>query len=146
MPLRLPPRREPRALALVRSQAGFSYAVADPWELRSAGSILCRDLTLGPAVARVIRREKPTLVVTHDRELKGPAERAAKRLGITATDAGLPNLPLVIATDLFPELRMRAPTPSLSKAGVLAIAAVLYAESPSRNYAPRRHRPSEHST
>lgn len=144
MSLRLPPRREPRALALIRHQAGLSYAAADPWELRSVGSVRCHALTLGPAVARVIRREKPTLVVTRDRELRGPAARAAKRLGITATDAGLPNLPSAIAEDLFPELRMRAPTPSLSRAAVLAIAAVLYADSPSRRYAPRRHRPPKY--
>ena len=146
MPLRLPPRREPRVLALVRVQAGFSYAVADPWELRSVGSIRCRALTLGPAVARVIRREKPTLVVTRDRELRDPAQRAAQRLGIPSTAAGLPNLPLTVAVDIFPELQMRAPTASLSRAAVLAIAAVLYADSPSRKYAPRRHRPPEHTT
>jgi hypothetical protein len=145
MPLRLPPRREPRVLAFVRFPAGFSYAVADPWELRAVGSIRCRALTLGPTVLRVIRREKPTLVVTRDRDLKGPAERSAKRLGIPATDAGLPNLPLAVAAEMFPELRMRAVTPSLSRAGVLAIAAVLYADSPTRKYAPRRQRPPEHS-
>jgi hypothetical protein len=133
-------------LALVRHRAGFSYAVADPWELRSVGSIRCRALSFGPAVARVIRREKPTLVFVRDRELKGPAKRAAKRLGIAATDADLPNLPPPIAEDLFPELRMRAPTPSLSRAGVLAINAVLYADSPPRKYAPRRHRPPEHAS
>ena len=146
MPLRLPPRREPRVLALVRTQVGFSYAVADPWELRSVGSVGCRALILGPAVLRVIRREKPTLVVARDRELRGPAARAAKRLGITATDAGLQNLPPAVAAEMFPELPMRAVTPSRSRAGVLAIAAVLYADSSPRKYAPRRHRPPEHPT
>jgi hypothetical protein len=144
MSLRLPPRREPRVLALVRRAAGFSYAVADPWELRSVGSVRCLALTLGPAVLRVVRREKPTLVVTRDRDLKSPAVRAAKRIGVTSTDAGLPNLPRAIAEDLFPELRLRALTPSLSKAGTLAIAAVLYADSSSRKYAPRYRRPPEH--
>jgi hypothetical protein len=146
MPLRLPPRREPRVLALIRTQVGFSYAVADPWELRSIGCVDCRALILGPAVLRLVRREKPTLIVTRDRVLRGPAARSAKRVGIAATAAALPNLPPAVAAEIFPELPMRAVTPSRSRAGVLAIAAVLYADSLPRKYAPRRHRPPEHPT
>ena len=132
-------------LALIRFPRGFSYAVADPWELRAAGSVRSRARSLGAAVARAVRREKPTLVVTDDAEILRHARRTARRFGIEATDETLPKLPPSIGKDLYPELPMRAPSPSLSRAARLAIAAVLYAEAPSRRYATCRQRPPEHA-
>lgn len=143
MSQRLPPRREPRVLALSRSPAGFTFAVADPWELRSAGEVSCQEVSLSPAVLRVARREKPTLIVADPALLK-PASRVALRLHVAILGNGvtqdLPRLPLKIACDLYPELPLRAPTLGLAQVAGLAIAAVLYADAPcpSRHYAPRR--------
>lgn len=130
---------------MIRSPSGFSYAVADPWELRSAGTVRSPDRALGAAIARAVRREKPTLVVTHDQDLFHHAARTARRVGIEATNESLPRLPPSIAKDLYPEIHMRAPSPSLARAATLAIAAVLHAEAPSRRYAPTRQRPPEHA-
>ena len=145
MPTRLPPRREPRVLALVRSRKGFHYATADPWELRGAASVTCHDRALTPAVARLARREKPTLLVTKSSSLGMPVKRIGKRMAIAVGSDHLP-IPLPsVAEDLYPELRMRAPTPALAHVATLAIAAVLYAQAPSRKYAPRRNRPTDHT-
>jgi hypothetical protein len=146
MPTRLPPRREPRVLAFVRSRKGFHYATADPWELRGVGSVVCHDRALSPAVLRIARREKPTLLVTRSPGLRAPARRAAVRLDVTCGDGHLPIPTREVAADLYPELPMRAPTPALQEAATLAIAAVLYAQSSPRHYAPRCDRPTEHAT
>jgi hypothetical protein len=146
MSTRLPPRREPRVLALVRSRKGFHYATADPWEVRSAGTIVCHDRALSPAVLRIALREKPTLLVTRSPGLRAPAHRAGRHLRVATSDGHLPIPPLSVAQDLYPEFPMRAPTPALQEVGTLAIAAVLYARNPSRHYAPRRDRPPEHAT
>jgi hypothetical protein len=144
MPTRLPPRREPRALALIRAPTGLTYAVADPWELRAAGSLTCRARALSAAVARVIRREKPTLLVAQGDPVSSATRSAARRLKVPLVDGNLPRLPPAIARDLYPEIRLRAPSRSLRRAAVLAIAAVLYAETPSRKYAPRCSRTPLH--
>jgi hypothetical protein len=133
------------ARALVRSRNGFHYSTADPWELRSVGTIVCHGRALSPAVFRVARREKPTLLVTRSPSLLGSARRAARRLGVTTGDAHLPIPPAAVAAELYPELPMRAPTSALQETATLAIAAVLYAQSSPRHYAPRRHRPAEHA-
>ena len=146
MPLRYPPRREPRVLALSRAADGLHYATADPWEVRAVGSIPCRDLALAALVARLIRREKPTLVVARERELRGPVERVCRRLGVASSGGRAPVLPPPIARDLYPELPMRAPTPSFERIATTAIAAVLYAKTRPRHYAPRRQRSAEHAT
>ena len=145
MPTRLPPRREPRVLAVARSRKGFHYAAADPWELRGTGAIACHDRALTPAVTRLARREKPTLLVTESPSLRIPVRRVAKHLTIAAGGGRLPIPARSIAEELYPELPMRAATPALSRVATLAIAAVLYAQAPSRKYAPRRNRPPEHA-
>jgi hypothetical protein len=143
---RLPPRREPRALTLIRSPSGFHYATADPWELRSAGSITCRDRALAASVARIVRREKPTVLVARGDGLAGPAKRAARRHGLAVVGADLPTLRRDVAQEMYPELPLRAPSRELERAAILAIAAVLYADTPPRRYAPTRNRPPEHAS
>jgi hypothetical protein len=148
---RLPPRREPRVLAVSRSPTGLRFAVADPWELRVANAIDCREASLGPALLRIARREKPTLLVVgdgpHDAALQRAAARVALWARISILTQALPALPLVIAQDMYPELPLRAPSPELARIAALAMSAVLYAECPvpSRHYAPRHsprcHRP-----
>jgi hypothetical protein len=133
-------------LALVRSRKGFHYATADPWELRGTAAIACHDRALTPAVARLARREKPTLLVTESPSLRVPVKRVGKRMGIAVESDRLPIPSSSVAVDLYPELRMRAATPVLAQVATLAIAAVLYAQAPSRKYAPRRNRPPEHTT
>jgi hypothetical protein len=145
MPPRYPPRREPRVLAIIRSNVGFQYATADPWELRAAGSATCQDRALGPTVARLVRREKPTLLVARGAGLREAGQRACRRYGPTYATAPIPALPPPIAQDMYPELPMRAPTPSLEKVATLAIAAVLYTKNSTRHYAPRRKRSTEHA-
>lgn len=145
MPLRFPPRREPRVLALVRVDRGFHYATADPWELRGTGSVDCEARALAPSIARLVRREKPTIAVTRSPALREPMRRACRRYGIAVGAVRHPGVPLPIARDLYPELPLRAPTPSLEVAGALAIAAVLYAKNTHRHYAPRRKRSPEHA-
>jgi hypothetical protein len=145
MSTRLPPRREPRVLALVRSRKGFHYATADPWEIRATGSISCHEQALTPAVARLARREKPTLLVSGSPSLRGPVRRAGKHLALAVGKDHLPIPPAFVAEDLYPELRMRAPTAALVRVATLAIAAVLYAQAPSRRYAPRRNDTVQHT-
>lgn len=150
---RLPPRREPRVLAVTRSPTGFRFAVADPWELRSSGSVHCREASLGPGLLRTARREKPTLLVVGqgpaDAALRRPAARVALRIQIAIATQALPQLPIAIAQDLYPELALRAPSPELARIAATAVSAVLYAEPPipSRHYVPRKsprcHRPHE---
>jgi hypothetical protein len=118
--------------------------VADPWELRAASSVTCRDRALPAAVARVIRREKPTLLVAQGDPVSSAVRCAARRLKVPLVDRDLPHLSHAIARDLYPELRLRAPSRPLARAAVLAIAAVLYAETPSRKYAPRCSRTPLH--
>jgi hypothetical protein len=143
-------------LAVSRSPTGLRFAVADPWELRTASAVDCREVSLGPALLRIARREKPTLLVvgdgSHDAALRRPAARVALWAGIAIMTQGLPALPQMIAQDMYPELPLRAPSPELAKIAALAISAVLYAERPvpSRHYvlrhpaprhSPRCHRP-----
>jgi hypothetical protein len=139
----LPPRREPRVLAVLRTPTGFAVAVADPSELRSVFSITCRDLTLGPGIARAMRREKPTLVLAPEEPVRAAVLRAAHRLGIPVAEGVLPKVPSFIAADLYPEIHLRATSPMLLQVATLAISAVLYAETPSRRYATTRRRPPE---
>lgn len=145
MPPRYPPRREPRALAVIRSQDGFHYACADPWETRSAGSVVCRGRALGPMLARLVRREKPTVVVARGTGLREPLQRACYRYATTFADRPLPALPLQIAREMYPELSVRAPAPPLEAVAALAIAAVLYAKNLPRHYAPRRKHSPKHA-
>src|SRR5260370_31268461 len=97
-PPRLPPRREPRALAVQRSSSGLVYAVADPWELRIASDVTCRARTRNGAIARLAKREKATLLVTEDPKLQSLLERAARQLGIGVVRESLPSVPPAIAS------------------------------------------------
>lgn len=144
MPLRFPPRREPRVLGLIRSRDGFHYATADPWELRSAGTVACRDRALSACLAKTVRREKPTAVAAKG-DLRSAAARAARLRGAALIETDLPKLRRDVARQMYPELPMRAPSRDLEKVATLAIAAVLYAETSSRRYAPTRHRPPKHT-
>jgi hypothetical protein len=140
MPIPRPPRREPRVLAIVASGRRCAFAVVDPWEVRSTGSITVPTRSLPAALRRIIRREQPTLAVADRPGLTAALDRAARGLcpGVDARRLRVP--PTAIARDLFPELPLFAPTPGLERAARLAIAAVLFAHIPTRPYAPRRPR------
>lgn len=131
-------------LALIRSPVGITFAVADAWEVRSAAETRCQEVSLGPSILRIARREKPTALVVADRSLLRPATHAGIRLRVPLVTQDLPRLPLKIACDMYPELPMRAPTLRLAQAASLAIATVLYAQAPSRHYAPRHPAPHRH--
>lgn len=140
MPIRLPPRHEPRVLAIARGTRGLVFASADPWEVRSTGEVRLRSTAGIHALRRLIRREKPTVLVARDAELTARLRRAAGRHGpgIVLHPPRLPHASIV--RDLYPELPLYAPTRSLELVTRLAIAAALYSSIPIRRYAIRRHR------
>jgi hypothetical protein len=139
MPTR-PPRREPRVLAVCRARGGLQYAVADPWELRSAGSFPATTRAEALHLRRLVRREKPTVIVSGGAQLRALVCRIARRAGLGVL-AKMPALPAeTTARELFPELPLFAPTAALRRTALLAIAAALEAPIVPRHYATsRRH-------
>jgi hypothetical protein len=140
MPIRYPPRREPRILAVDLANNGLAFVSVDPWVIRSAGRIGCRARSRSAALSRLIRREKPTAVATPSAALAPFLRRAARRLELPAVEDPLPALLPSVATDLYPELPVLAPDSALARLSAFAISAVLNARVPSRTYVtPRRH-------
>jgi len=137
MPIRTPPRREPRVLAVTGSKHGLNFAVVDPWEVRAAGIVQCTGTTRVDILAKLMRREKPTALVG-TRSLRTSLLEASRpnKLGVVTQD--FPRLPLAVAAELYPELPMMAPGRAAQRVVVRAIAAVLHANIPTRNYEPRR--------
>lgn len=136
MPTRLPPRREPRVLALCRRTDRLVWAVVDPWEVRGAGEVMAPPRSFTAAIQRLVRREKPTAVVSSDGEMRRRVGNASE-LAVLGPSADIPGLR--VALDLYPELALYAPSPALRRAARLALAVVLRGAVPSRTYAPRRH-------
>lgn len=132
-----PPRREPRALALVRVERGIAFAVCDPWELRSCGIQLCHASSRGLAIRRLIRREKPTVVVCRAPELLRAAGHVTRRIGIPVIRGRIEIPPLECAKDLLRHMAYQAPTPVLQEAVRLALATALSPDETHRTYAPR---------
>ncbi len=140
MPIYHPPRREPRVLALAIAGDEIAWAVADPYMIRGAGRAAGQLRSRPAMVQRLVRREKPTLLVVGSEALAGVVARVARRTGVPVAAGRPPRLSRSIACDLYPELRALAPG-RLESLAVRAVAAVLYADTPSRRYAPRRNRP-----
>jgi hypothetical protein len=138
MTIRYPPRREPRVLAAGIAASGLAFAAADPWVLRSAGHCPCQPRSRTAALARLVRREKPTALVAADPVLVPTLRRVGRAQGVPVVIGRLPPLPRRIASELYPELPLLAPG-RLGRVAVAAIATVLHASIPPR-YAPRRHR------
>lgn len=140
MPTRLPPRREPRVLAVAKRPPSLLWAVADPWELRGSGTLDCTKRSETLALRRLIRREKPTVIVAANDGLEDTVRRASRgsRVPFVRATTDLP--PTRIAADLYPELPLFAPMRPLSRTARVAIATVLHSFPPPRPYAPRRHR------
>jgi len=137
MPIRTPPRREPRVLSVAAFRHGLLFAVVDPWEVRSVGFVTCACSSRLTEVKRLISREKPSALVGTRRLRPALLEAgAASRLGVVKRD--LPTLPLPIARDLYPEIGIMAPKRAAQRVAVRAIAAVLHANIPTRHYATRR--------
>jgi hypothetical protein len=140
MPIRYPPRREPRVLAVDLADKGLAFVSVDPWMIRSAGRTSCRPRSRSDALSRLIRREKPTAVATPSVALAPSVRRAARRLELPVVEGPLPALLPSVAADLYPELPVLAPDPALARLSAFAISAVLNARVPSRTYVtPRRH-------
>lgn len=125
-------------LALAIRAGCLLFAVADPWELRSSGSVAWRPRSRRAALARLVRREKPT-VIAASRHLATLIARSAR--GVPVVRADKPPLPPDVARDLYPELPVFAPTSALARVATLAIATTLRADLPIRPYAPRRNDP-----
>ena len=138
MPIRHPPRREPRILALGTIPNGLSFTVIDPWIIRGSGRLRCREPSRRSAILRLVRREKPTALVTTDATLVAPAQSAADKCGIAMIAKRPPRIPVAIAKDLYPELPLFAPG-GLSRLAALGISAVLNLSPSSRTYAHSRH-------
>lgn len=136
-----PPRREPRVLAVEAVGTRLSFAVADPWEIRSAGTTGITLPALRLAVQRLVARERPTVLYARGRRLK----RLLRAL------AGRWRLPLIgrepvfvgarRATELYPELPLFAPTAPQSRLALAAVSLALAPNNPSRSYASHRRRP-----
>lgn len=139
MPIYHPPRREPRVLAVAIAANEIAWVVADPYMIRGAGRA-AGELRSRPAtLQRLVRREKPTLLVVGSEALAGLVTRVARRNGVPLAAGRPPRLSRSIACDLYPEIRTLAPG-RLESLAVRAVAAVLYADTPSRRYATRRNR------
>lgn len=139
MPIRYPPRREPRILAVARSPNGLAFAIADPWVIRGSGHADCSRRSEASAVRRIIRREKPTAVVSTDIDLLPAVQRAAETTSIPWLRSQVPKVPVVIASELYPELPLLAPG-DLGPLAALAISYVLHSTIPPRSYAACRLR------
>jgi hypothetical protein len=138
MPIRYPPRREPRVLAVAVIPTGLAFAVVDPWIVRSTGRTRCRRHTRRAAILRLVRREKPTAITTADAALIEHITKIAKHCGIAVIKKRVPKMPVAIASDLYPELPLFAPG-KLGRLAALAISAVLHVTPQSRLYANTRH-------
>ncbi len=138
MPIRYPPRREPRVLAVGMISTGLAFAVVDPWVVRSTGRTRCRHRTRRAAILRLVRREKPTAIATANTPIIKIVEQVAMRCGIAVIEKRVPRLPVSIATDMFPELPLFAPG-KLGRLAAMAISAVLHITPQSRHYAAARH-------
>jgi hypothetical protein len=134
-----PPRREPRALALVQTAHGIAFAVVDPWELRSCGVERCGPLARQLAIRRIIRREKPTVVTANTPPLIRLAGLATEHLRVPVVVPDLPLPPSDIARDLVRGMAYQAPTRVLQKVVGLALATVLHSQETHRTHAPRIH-------
>lgn len=140
MPIRHPPRREPRVFAVTAHRGRVAWCVADPWELRSSGVISASPRSLIPALRRLIRREKPTATVAGSPRLEVALTRAARGLGVPLMPGPVRPLADAAASALYPELPLFAPTGALRRAAGLALGAVLEAAAPTRPYATSRNR------
>lgn len=139
MPTLYPPRREPRALAISVLPAVIAYAVVDPWEIRASGAVSCRPRSRLAAILRLLRREKPTMIVTVGQALSPVLGRAARTADVPVAQARPPPLPVPVARELYPELATLV-APKLHPLAALAIAAVLHAPHLPRSYALPPHR------
>lgn len=136
-------RREPRVLALALARHSLLCVVADPFEIRSAGSTPIRRRTLAEVVRRLVKREKPTVLVAQTPELTGFVAPVAEELGLGIATGTYPRLPVSVATDLYPELPFHCPTPRLARLATFALSMLLHAPDHPRKYAkslrPRAH-------
>lgn len=130
-----PPRREPRVLALSLSRHTLLWTVTDPFEIRSAGSTFVRKRTLADTARRLVKREKPTVIVVTTEELADAISLVAEELGLAIVTGKYPRLPVVVATDLYPELPLHCPTPRLARLATFALSMILHAPDHPRQYA-----------
>jgi hypothetical protein len=142
MPLRKPPRREPRVLALGRDQRHILWATVDAWEIRSAGRVVRRARSERPAITRLVRREKPTALVIQDAALREAVHAVARARRLPVIEPAPAAIPVDVAADLYPEFTLQCPSGDLARLAALALSSVLHADPPSRSYAPRRNRPA----
>lgn len=140
MPCIHPPRREPRIIAFVPRGRRLAWAVVDPWEIRGAGVIRTGARSRLASVRRLVRREKPSAVVTSSVPFHSALARGALRFGPVVLSPRSPNIPRDIASDLYPEFDLCTPSALLRQAASLAITTCIYAPIPSRRYVHRRRR------
>ena len=134
MTIRYPPRREPRVLAVATGVRSLVWAVADPWEIRGAGRTHAIRRTHRLAIQRLVRRERPTVVVVPKRYLS--RLRSMRRaLGVPFLPVSFPIAPGPIAVELYPEITLHAPSSALRRVAVTAVSAVLHGQFPPREYA-----------
>jgi hypothetical protein len=138
MPTRFPPRREPRVLAVARTDTRLFWAVVDPYELRGTGELECSERAESRMLRRLIRREKPTVITTADGRLAEKAERIARGSLVPFVAPPAAHRPRRVDAELYRELPLFAPRRGLARVAALAIATVLQSPIPRRPYAKSR--------
>ncbi|MFI5297584.1 MAG: hypothetical protein ACHREM_05750 [Polyangiales bacterium] len=133
--MNIPPRREPRVLALARSRGQLLWVVVDPYEVRAAGDVAVSAASVANTVCRLVRREKPTLVATPRLALALDIRRLVEARGLPLVSGRIPALPVDVATELFPELPLHCPSPRLARLAAYSIATTLHAPHQPRRYA-----------
>jgi hypothetical protein len=125
-------------LAIGTIPNGLLFTVIDPWVIRGSGRLRCREPSRAAAVMRLVRREKPTAVVTSHPALVEAARIVADKCGIAMVSKRPSRIPVAIAKDLYPELPLFAPG-QLSRLAALGISVVLNRNPSPRTYAHSRH-------
>ncbi|MFI5300416.1 MAG: hypothetical protein ACHREM_20195 [Polyangiales bacterium] len=133
--MNIPPRREPRVLALARSRRQLLWVVVDPYEVRAAGDVDVRAASVAAAVRRLLHREKPTLVAMPKLALALDIRALVEARGLPLVSGRMPPLPVDVATELFPELPLHCSSPRLASLAAYAIATTLHAPHQPRRYA-----------
>lgn len=136
-----PPRREPRVLAVEAVGGRLSFAVADPWEIRSAGTSRVGLPALRLAVQRLLARERPTVLYARGRRLKRLLRALAGRWRVPLIGREPVFVGARSVTALYPELPLFAPTSRQSRLALAAVSLALSPDNPPRTYASHRRRP-----
>lgn len=127
-------------LAVELRRARLAFVVVDPWEVRSTGTLVA-PRSLVASLRRVVRREKPTVIVASS-TVATVAMKGVAGSGIAVAPPPRRCIPRMVAAELYPELAWYAPTPELARVARMAITHILRSPKTYRRYVHRSHRPT----